>query len=519
MSLRLRLFLLFGALVVLLMGAQWLMIRSLSHDLSSEVRGMAASVGTAVISVIQEEDFVPLGGEVADGEEKRESLVNVRVLSAPSVEEATEMAIEMESTLGGEGTSGPPRITIDESSSDRRIVKIVHNSEEGAIPHQVEPELLAQVRKIAAHMEARTDDDALILRGPHLERRIPIPRDTFDDRVSHFSSRLLVGTSLLLGLGLVLAGALAHRVTQPLQQLSTAAKQVGEGALGVQVDASASGEVGATLTAFNTMSAHLERLEEDTRRLRAGQQLSELGEISRGIAHSLRNPLNALGLSVDSLEGSSLDSGRRAQLAAGARQQIRRMDRSLRSFLALASSGGAPEQVDVGAVLQDVVLEAIQNAVAGKEGDESSTKPHIEAHPQPDLEPLRAVAPELRAVLQALVVNAVEASPPGGRVSVGAESWEGDRIRITVEDEGPGLPKSVRDRLFTPHLTTKAQGSGMGLFLAHRIAANRYDGSLELEDMGGERGNTGKGQTPSGTRAVLILGPRRGAEDGGASND
>ena len=53
---------------------------------------------------------------------------------------------------------------------------------------------------------------------------------------------------------------------------------------------------------------------------------------------------------------------------------------------------------------------------------------------------------------------------------------------MEIEDEGEGLAEEIRRRLFTPHLSTKANGSGMGLFLAHRIATNRYGGSLELID-------------------------------------
>jgi C4-dicarboxylate-specific signal transduction histidine kinase len=71
-------------------------------------------------------------------------------------------------------------------------------------------------------------------------------------------------------------------------------------------------------------------------------------------------------------------------------------------------------------------------------------------------------------------------------------------VRVTIDDDGPGLPEEVRARLFTPHLTTKANGSGMGLFLAHRIATARYGGRLELA-----------AREAGGTSAVLELGSRR----------
>ena len=109
------------------------------------------------------------------------------------------------------------------------------------------------------------------------------------------------------------------------------------------------------------------------------------------------------------------------------------------------------------------------------------------------------VVPELHAALHALVVNAVEASPDGAEISVRVQARDGGSARVTVDDEGPGLPGEVRARLFTPHVTTKPSGSGMGLLLAHRIATTRYGGGLALEE-----------RLSRGTRAVLDLGPRTG---------
>ena len=198
-------------------------------------------------------------------------------------------------------------------------------------------------------------------------------------------------------------------------------------------------------------------------------------------------------LSVEELAASG-NAAAAPGLAESARRQIRRIDQSLRSFLALASqSGGVVSEVNLRELIEDVTLEALQD---------SRGKVRIELDLAADLPALRAVAPELRAVLQALVVNAMEASPEGGRVTVRATPATGGRARLEIDDSGPGLPEEVRRRLFTPHLSTKANGSGMGLFLAHRIATSRYGGSLELLD-----------RKTGGTRAVLEIGMRAEASD------
>src|SRR5690606_29969234 len=195
----------------------------------------------------------------------------------------------------------------------------------------------------AVHRERRVlvepsgGDGVLLLRGPALARPIPVPRTPVASTLDRFGSQLAAGSLALLALGLVAAAAVAHRATRPLAGLAAAARRLGAGELGVAVPVERRDEIGEALTAFNAMSLRLAALDRENRRLAEAEQLSELGEVARGLAHTLRNPLNALGLSLDELaEGS--DPARAAALAEASRRQIRRMDGALRSFLALASA-------------------------------------------------------------------------------------------------------------------------------------------------------------------------------------
>ncbi|MCG8459789.1 MAG: HAMP domain-containing histidine kinase, partial [Holophagales bacterium] len=339
------------------------------------------------------------------------------------------------------------------------------------------------------------------------------------------------------------AAVVAHRESAPLRRLASAASEVGEGSLGIQVPATSGDvEIRHTLTAFNRMSERLAELDAEHRRLQSRRHLSEIADIARGLAHSLRNPLNALGLSVEELAAPRPDrigdEGRQEQLADAARRQIRRLDHGIRSFLLLASpsdgDGLEVVRLDVAELVRDVALEALQERSDGTrvEIQIGSRPAELDGPGQAAAPPafhLDGVAPELRAVIQALVVNALEASPEGTTVRVVLEtvddpglgpesetahvprshhqvngSWpeapQQRRLRLEVLDRGPGLDSAVRERLFTPHLSTKPSGSGMGLFLAHRIATYCYTGSLELLDREG-----------GGTRARLLLGPRVGA--------
>ncbi len=300
----------------------------------------------------------------------------------------------------------------------------------------------------------------------------------------------------------------------------------------------APGEVGEAVAAFNQMSERLRALDAETERLRASEQLSELGEVGRGLAHSLRNPLNALGLALDQLAEQAEPDG--AATAEAARRQIRRIDGALRGFLALSAGDAAASEVDLAAVARDVALEALQSRPNGGEG------PRVEVVALSNAVRLRGVEAELRAALQALVVNAVEASPAGAPIVVtvserprrhceersdeaistieiaaaasrprndrtesalGAATDIDDSVTITVDDRGPGIPAAVRERLFTPHVTTKTAGAGVGLYLAHRLATTRYGGTLTLDDRDG-----------GGTRATLRLRDRGTASTNGAAD-
>jgi signal transduction histidine kinase len=100
---------------------------------------------------------------------------------------------------------------------------------------------------------------------------------------------------------------------------------------------------------------------------------------------------------------------------------------------------------------------------------------------------VRVVPTAVRAAVANLLENAVQASPPGSAVEMVLQR-RGDEAELVISDHGPGLPPEVRQRLYEPHVTTRIEGSGMGLFLARQLVVAMNAGHLELAD--GEDGGT-----------------------------
>jgi signal transduction histidine kinase len=298
-------------------------------------------------------------------------------------------------------------------------------------------------------------------------RRIPIPVSPTVHRVQAAMQRSAAVGGMLLVVGLVASAVLSRRLTRPLRELVEGAEALGHGDLGVQVPVSAVGEVGDLQRSFNRMSERLAELEAERDQWQRREHLAQLGDLSRGLAHTLRNPLHTLGLAVEELaEGE----GDRTDLVATSRTQIRRIDRWLRSFLALGvGESVAPEVVDLDELVRGVALESVQQgAIVEVESDGGGLR-------------VQVVPGAVRAALANLVENATEVSPAGEAVLVGIER-DGDEAVIRVVDRGPGLPEEVKQRLFAPHVTTKVDGSGMGLFLAQQLIEGMHGGRLEIAD-------------------------------------
>lgn len=219
------------------------------------------------------------------------------------------------------------------------------------------------------------------------------------------------------------------------------------------------------------------------------ERVAAMQTLTTGLAHEVRNPLNSASLQLELLERRLRRMAADPKLIEPVEQvshELERLSRLLNDFLAFARP--APLTLadhDVSGIVRDVL--AVQRPFAAARGAELR---------QAGIHSLRARldAEKLRLICQNLVRNGLEAVAPGGHVVVTVDGDE-ERVRLVVEDDGPGISEDAQRRLYEPFFTTKEGGTGLGLSIVHGMVAT-HGGTIAFDS------------SPRGTRFDVSL-PRR----------
>lgn len=200
------------------------------------------------------------------------------------------------------------------------------------------------------------------------------------------------------------------------------------------------------------------------KRTRLAEKLAAVGTFSAGLAHEIRNPLNAAGLQLQLLErriGKLSDDPSLAEPVKMVHHEIDRLSHLVDDFLAFAR----PTALDV----HEVDARRIVEQVASLERPEAEQAQVELVTVIPELPVLvGADAERLKQVVLNLLRNALEAVGPGKRVELLVEA-DGAGAKIAVRDNGAGIPEEILPRLFEPFFTTKDEGTGLGMSIAHKL--------------------------------------------------
>ena len=228
---------------------------------------------------------------------------------------------------------------------------------------------------------------------------------------------------------------------------------------------------------YGNQNRHLRRIQNLSNRLHQTERLSSMGQLAAGVAHEIRNPLNAVSMAIQRIqrEYAPQQAENREEfhdLIRTVRQEIRRLDVTIEDFLSLSRGGRlALRPVAVVELLKSILL--LVRAEADARGIRIET-----SWEEPGA---AAVMDEnrMRQALLNLIKNAFESMTGTGTLTVSVKGRSQGRLGIEIADTGAGIPAADLERIFSPDYTTKEKGLGLGLAIALQLI-RAHNGELQV---------------------------------------
>jgi signal transduction histidine kinase len=224
---------------------------------------------------------------------------------------------------------------------------------------------------------------------------------------------------------------------------------------------------------FYTQHRHLRDVRGLETEMARRERLATMGNMAAAVAHEIRNPLNAVSMGLQRLgaEFQPAEADEYRRLVGLMHGEVGRLNTIVEEFLSLAR----PVALTLAPLGAD---EALRDLAALLEAEAAKRGVRVGVEAPADLPAVRADRPRLAQVLLNLGLNALEAMPGGGTLTLRAEA-AGDRLVLSVADTGTGIAPEVLPRLFEPYVTTKPRGLGLGLAIARRIV-EAHGGRIEV---------------------------------------
>ena len=297
-----------------------------------------------------------------------------------------------------------------------------------------------------------------------------------------------------IGLSLLLTMLVTTRALRPVKRIEDTIDRIAQGGIGVaEPDGGLSKEFRAVQSKLNLLGQKYQGAREDASELRhnvdrllermasqldVATRLAAISRLTGGVAHEIKNPLNAIALRLELLRArlGNPDPELSGQIDILSKEVLR-LDRVVKTFLDFSKPVEVHlEDVDLAALVREVV-EFVTPQAKGANIQVEFSAPAEPAYMRGDSDLLK------QAVLN-LVINAVDAMPEGGRLGVALEKGRGekadDKLILEVSDTGPGIPPELRDKVFQLYFTTKLGGSGIGLAMTYR-AVQLHNGTISFK--------------------------------------
>lgn len=339
----------------------------------------------------------------------------------------------------------------------------------------------------------------------YIQRSISVAYQASQDMLRRTWRVMILVTIFVLFLGY----AVSIVITHPIQALREAAIRLGEGDFNYIPDISISNdEIGELAHTFIEMSESLKvktaeiieakeqlerlnrslenRVEARTRELKSAQEelikkerLAAMGQMASVVSHEIRNPLAVINNSIyfikTKINASPSPDPKILKHISIIESEIRQANGIIDEILSFARTRELkPKVTQLHSYLEDLLMSypfpahiqlekyyANENFIVNIDQD------------------------EMNQVIRNLIKNAIEVMPESGKIIIRTERASEDMVRIEIEDTGPGIPKDVLEKLFTPFFTTKARGTGLGLAVVKKVI-ERHKGKVEISSVVGK---------------------------------
>lgn len=303
------------------------------------------------------------------------------------------------------------------------------------------------------------------------------------DRGVRQAQRWMIGSSLFIVIIFVGTAFGVHFrfVKRRINQIAAGIGELERGNFAARISTQQRDELGQLAAYINRLGDRLSQMRQELERshhseLERAERMASVGELAASIAHEIRNPVAGISSAMQVLSAELPPGDERVVIFDEIARQTQRVNRAVNDLLSYARPS-TPE-LAVGSV-----SDPIRRALTLMDAQMNTAQVELRDQLEPNLPPVLLDIQQMQQVFVNLVMNALQAMPTGGVLTLRTES-DGSDVVAEVSDTGQGIPKEILQEIFKPFFTTKHQGTGLGLSICRSIVEN-HCGRMEVESSPG----------------------------------